>query len=188
MTQQENRSCNALVPAPRGTTWPPSWLKESARAPAKGTPRPSRLPEEREYFEEKVGIAEFDDRLPCVETQPVTESPHRISSADLADQYEEGKRLFDELQAWLASEAAANRFRGKPPAIVADLVDAGVEFIRGYLRDFHGLFADGKNPLLWIRSHVHRTREFITGANEVVLPNAGDQRRRRYGQRNNKAS
>ena len=48
--------CNALVPAPRGTTWPPPWLAELSQT-APPTPAPS-IPETPAKAVEKVPDAE----------------------------------------------------------------------------------------------------------------------------------
>jgi hypothetical protein len=70
MDQEENKRRNALVPAPRGTIWPPPWLKHVEGGTAKNSPLAPPLPREwREAFEERAAIMEFDGQLPRAEAE-----------------------------------------------------------------------------------------------------------------------
>lgn len=72
MERKENKSCNALVPAPRGTTWPPPWLRQANGGPSKRFHSADHLSKEwREYFEERAAFAEFDGHLPREEAERV---------------------------------------------------------------------------------------------------------------------
>jgi hypothetical protein len=64
MRTEENNKCSALVPEPRGTTWPPTWLKsppvESLVGPMADSPSPSatvRSEEGPSRKAEPIGVA-----------------------------------------------------------------------------------------------------------------------------------
>ena len=82
MKWEESNKRNALVPAPRGTTWPPSWLKPAPADPPHGLANEdpaSWPPEWQEQWRERVAVMVVDGLVRDHEAE-------RLAARDVAEQ------------------------------------------------------------------------------------------------------